>query len=392
MPAVSVVGGSIGGLTAALVLRDAGCDVRVFERSPAVLTARGAGIAVLDSTLKYLVERGGCRAEDVCSSTNWIRFLHRDGSVRHEQPHRYRFSSWNTMYRSLLGIFGTGRYQLGAEVTDFGQRGDRVCVTLATGQRAEADLLICADGVGSIARARLQPAAQRSYSGYVAWRGTLPESEVSPATYALLGDALTYQVLPGSHILVYPIPGLDGSVRRGERLINMVWYVNVAAGAPLDELMTGRDGVLRPVSLPPGAATERALSALRQAAVRRLAPPLAEVVTHVAEPFIQVIYDIEVSRMAFGRICLIGDAAFAVRPHAAAGTAKAAADGWALAEELTAAGGNVPAALAAWERRQLALGHDLLARCRAIGDSSQFLGTFRPGDPRLIFGLYAPGN
>ena len=122
---------------------------------------------------------------------------------------------------------------------------DRACVTLATGRRAEADLLICADGVGSIARARLQPAAQRSYSGYVAWRGTLPESELSPATYTLLGDALTYQVLPGSHILLYPIPGLDGSVRRGERLINMVWYVNVAAGAPLDELMTGRDGVLR---------------------------------------------------------------------------------------------------------------------------------------------------
>ena len=41
--------------------------------------------------------------------------------------------------------------------------------------------------------------------------------------------------------------------------------------------------------------------------------------------------------MAFGRVCLIGDAAFAVRPHAAAGTAKAADDGWALAEELTAA-------------------------------------------------------
>jgi len=238
MSAVSVVGGSIGGLTAALVLRDAGCDVRVFERSPAALTARGAGLAVLDSTLKYLVERGGLRAEDVCSSTNWIRFLNRDGSVQHEQPYRYRFSSWNTMYRSLLGIFGTGQYQLGAEVTDFGQQADRVFVTLATGQRAEADLLICADGVGSLARARLQPAAQRSYSGYVAWRGTLPESEVSPATYALLGDALTYQVLPGSHILVYPIPGLDGSVRRGERLINMVWYVNVAAGAPLDELMT----------------------------------------------------------------------------------------------------------------------------------------------------------
>src|SRR5260370_989140 len=286
MPAVSVVGGSIGGLTAALVLRDAGCDVRVFERSPAALTARGAGLAVLDSTLKYLVERGSRRAGDVCSSTSWIRFLDPDGSVRHEQPPRYRLSSWNTIYRSLLGIFGTGRYQLGAEVTTFDQHGDRVGVTLATGQRAEADLLVCADGVGSIARARLQPAAERSYSGYVAWRGTLPESEVSPATYALLGDALTYQVLPGSHILVYPIPGPDGSVRRGERLINMVWYVNVAAGAPLDELMTGRDGVLRPVSLPPGAATERALSGLRQAAVSPLAPPLPQVLTPLTDPFI----------------------------------------------------------------------------------------------------------
>ena len=103
-------------------------------------------------------------------------------------------------------------------------------------------------------------------------------------------------------------------------------------------------------------------------------------------------YDIAVPRMAFGRACLIGDAAFAVRPHAAAGTAKAAADGWALATELASAGGDVPAALARWERKQVALGGALLARCRDIGDSSQFRGTFRPGDERLIFGLHSPGN
>jgi len=104
------------------------------------------------------------------------------------------------------------------------------------------------------------------------------------------------------------------------------------------------------------------------------------------------VYDIGVPRMAFGRICLLGDAAFAVRPHAAAGTAKAAADGWALAAGLTAAGGDVQAALTRWERGQLALGRSLLARCREIGDSSQVHGTFRPGDRRLIFGLYGPGN
>jgi len=392
MPRVIIVGGSVGGLTAALVLRDAGCDVQVFERSSTALKARGAGIAALDATLDYLLSRGGFRPCDVCSSTEWIRFLNRDASVRHEQRHRYRFSSWNTIYRSLLGLFGADRYLLGAEVTGFGQQGDAVMVTLASGSRAEADLLVCADGVSSPGRARLLPGASPSYSGYVAWRGTIPERDLSPGTRKVLGDALTYQVLPNSHILIYPIPGLDGSLSHGDRLINIVWYVNVGEGAPLDALMTGKDGIRRSVSLPPGAATEQAVASMRAAARQNLAAPIAEVVQGIAEPFVQVVYDIEVSRMVFGRACLIGDAAFAVRPHAAAGTAKAAADGWALADELAAADGDVPAALAAWEPRQLALGRSLLARCRDIGDSSQFSGTFRPGDPRLIFGLHGPGN
>ncbi len=404
MPRVSIAGGSVGGLTAALVLRDAGCDVRVFERSSTALQARGAGIAALDTTLDYLLRRGGFQVTDVCSSTGWIRFLNRDGTVQHEQRHRYRFSSWNTIYRSLLGLLDAGRYQLGTEVTGFAEHQGTVTVTLGpgphadhgpgrhTGQRAECDLLVCADGVGSPARARLLPTVRPAYSGYVAWRGTVPEQDLSPGTRKVLGDALTYQVLPHSHILVYPIPALDGSLTEGDRLINIVWYVNVPEGAPLGALMTGRDGVRRPVSLPPGAATDAAVTGMRQAAREQLAEPIAEAVVSAPEPFVQVVTDLEVPRMVFGRICLIGDAAFAVRPHAAAGTAKAAADGWALAGALTAAGRDVPAALAAWERRQLALGRDLLARCREIGDSSQFLGTFRPGDPRLIFGLYGPGN
>ena len=55
------------------------------------------------------------------------------------------------------------------------------------------------------------------------------------------------------------------------------------------------------------------------------AKPIAEVVASAAEPFVQAVYGIDVPRMAQGRVCLIGDAAFAVRPHAVAGTAKAAA-------------------------------------------------------------------
>jgi 2,6-dihydroxypyridine 3-monooxygenase len=392
MPRVTVAGGSIGGLTAALVLRDIGCDVRIFERSSTPLQGRGAGIAALDATLRYLVERGGVRAMDICSATDWIRFLNDDGSLRHQQRHRYRFSSWNTIYRSLRGLLDEDRYLLGTEVSGFAEHADAVDVTLGSGSRVEADLLVCADGVGSTARRRLLPAISPAYAGYVAWRGTLPERDLSPTARKALGDAITYQVLPDSHVLVYPIPSMNGAVTEGDRLINVVWYVNVAGGEPLDSLMKGRDGVRRSVSLPPGAATDKAVTRMRQAAADRLAGVIAEAMVSIAEPFVQVIYDIEVPRMVFGRTCLIGDAAFAVRPHAAAGTAKAAADGWALAEELAAAGGDVHSALAAWEHRQLALGRALLTRCREIGDSSQFTGTFTPGDPRLIFGLYKPGS
>jgi 2,6-dihydroxypyridine 3-monooxygenase len=90
-------------------------------------------------------------------------------------------------------------------------------------------------------------------------------------------------------------------------------------------------------------------------------------------------------------VCLVGDAAFAVRPHAAAGTAKAAADGWELARALEEEG-DIERALRAWEPGQLALGRNLLERTRRIGRRSQVDCNWTPGDPELIFGLYEPGR
>jgi 2,6-dihydroxypyridine 3-monooxygenase len=71
---------------------------------------------------------------------------------------------------------------------------------------------------------------------------------------------------------------------------------------------------------------------LREQASDLLAPPIAELALGVEEPFVQAIFDIQAPQMAFGRTCLLGDAAFAARPYAAAGTAKAAEDGWVLGE------------------------------------------------------------
>ena len=101
--------------------------------------------------------------------------------------------------------------------------------------------------------------------------------------------------------------------------------------------------------------------------------------------------DCEAPRMAFGRLCLIGDAAFVARPHAAAGTAKAAEDGWQLARALRATGGRVAAALDRWEPGQLALGRSVLARTREAGRRVQVDNAWRIGDP-LPFGLYTVGD
>ena len=68
-PRVAVVGGSLGGLTAALVLRDLGCQIDVFERSTAELESRGAGIVVLDETVRYVRERTDLDLDQLTTAT-----------------------------------------------------------------------------------------------------------------------------------------------------------------------------------------------------------------------------------------------------------------------------------------------------------------------------------
>jgi 2,6-dihydroxypyridine 3-monooxygenase len=130
---------------------------------------------------------------------------------------------------------------------------------------------------------------------------------------------------------------------------------------------------------------------MRATARARLPKVLADAVVAVEQPFLQVVYDVEVVAMAFGRTCLVGDAGWVARPHAAAGTAKAAADGWALADALLHAS-SIPESLVVFEREQLALGRQLLDRTRRIGTHSQVTNTWDPRNPEMIFGLREPGR
>jgi 2,6-dihydroxypyridine 3-monooxygenase len=96
--------------------------------------------------------------------------------------------------------------------------------------------------------------------------------------------------------------------------------------------------------------------------------------------------------MVHGRAVILGDAAFASRPHAAAGAAKAVADAIALSAHLVKADFDVDAALANWEPTQLAIGRNLVKRVREMGARSQFENSWVPGDPAFDFGLPGPND
>ena len=105
---------------------------------------------------------------------------------------------------------------------------------------------------------------------------------------------------------------------------------------------------------------------MRVAAERVLAPQFNEMVGLCEQPFLQPIYDLEVPRMAFGRVALAGDAAFVARPHIGAGVAKAADDALALADAL-AANTDVETALKRFEAARLPVGRKIIARTRHLG-------------------------
>lgn len=390
-PRVLIAGGSIGGLTSAVLLRDLGCEVDVFERSQAALEDRGAGIVVLPITERYFTERGG-KDERVSLELTYWSYMDHDGRVLSADPDHFRFSGWSTIYRALLAAFGRDHYHLGKEMIDFDNRPDGITIHLLDGSHADGDLLVCADGLLSTARSILMPEVTPRYAGYVAWRGTTEEAALSVRARADLADSMIYQVLDPGHILLYAIPDQEGRSISPNRVINFVWYRNYPTGGPFEDLMRDRDGMQRTGTMPPGKMREEHLTEMRSTANRTLAPTLLEVVTRCEEPLIQAVFDLESPRMAFGRVCLIGDAAIGLRPHVAAGQAKACADAWALRDALAASNGDVAAALATWEPGQLALGHHALARTRKMGEASQFDGTMVPGDPAWKFGLWEPGN
>jgi len=204
-------------------------------------------------------------------------------------------------------------------------------------QSAVADIVVGADGGSSTVRRLLRSDVERKYVGYVAWRGTVPETELSDAAREVLVERCTFYHTTGIQILGYIIPGHDGTLEKGKRLFNWVWYVNYEDGsAELEELMTDVHGKRHALTLPVGTMQPKAWDRMKQYAAEILPPQFAEAVGKTQQPFIQAITDVFTPQNCFmgGKVLLVGDALAGFRPHTAASTGQAAYDALTLGKWL----------------------------------------------------------
>ena len=347
-----VAGGSVGGLMAAALLRKAGWHVAVHERSVSALSARGGGLVLQGDVLRALRRAGiGWTGTGGVTTVDRV-WLDATGAEVQRARMPQTQTSWNTLYGLLRDAQPAGSVHAGSALLDYVQEPDGVTVRFADGDTAQADLLVGADGARSRVRSLLYPGSMPAYAGYVAWRGLVPERDLPAAFLDRFDHTFLFQHGEGHQLLAYPVPGADGGTEPGARRWNWVWYRHAAAGAMLADVLTDRDGRVHAASLPPGAMREEQAAALRAASSAQLAPSLHMMVEATASPFVQAISDLQAPGMRDGRVVLLGDAAAVVRPHTAAGTAKAAADAMALAATLRT--GHDDAALAAWQIERLA--------------------------------------
>ncbi|TPG45761.1 2-polyprenyl-6-methoxyphenol hydroxylase [Roseomonas nepalensis] len=362
---VAVAGGSLGGLFAAILLRQDGHEVRVFERSSQGLEGRGAGLVPQREVFEVLRQIGVEDAVRVGVVARDRITLDRDGAIAQRQATPQMQASWDHLYSAVRRRLDDGDYHLGRTVQGASQSAAEAVLHFADGSTEGADLVLGADGLGSVLREAVTglPSPNR-YAGYVAWRGLVPEADLPAAAAALLLDRFAFYTVPGSQILGYSVAGPGGETQPGSRRYNWVWYRPVAP-ADLVGVLSDASGDAHPYSLSPGQLPAARAEGLRDDGRALLPPAFAAAVAAETRPFVQAIFDYEAPRMASGRLALLGDAAFVVRPHTAMGVAKAAGDAMALRAQL----GRLPldSALQAYERERSPVGTAIAAYGRRLG-------------------------
>jgi 2-polyprenyl-6-methoxyphenol hydroxylase-like FAD-dependent oxidoreductase len=298
--------------------------------------------------------------------------MEQDGSIAYQHRRNLMASAWARVYQPLRAALPASAYRQGMVL----ERIDGSTAIFANGTREPADLIVGADGVYSTVRKQYLPQVQPRFANYVAWRGIIEERNVPPETLAAVSGRIVFCFPPSEMLLAMRVPGG----------VYFIWYRTVTS---LADLFTDAAGNNHGMSIPPPLIRPELIAEMKAHALEVLPAPIAAVVQKAPQPLLQAISDMESPRMAFGRVALLGDAAFVVRPHVAGGAGKAAMDAQCLADAL-AAEKDIGAALARYEASQLAFGKRIVQHSRYLGADLEGKPTQR--DPRRIIRDYGAPN
>lgn len=367
---VGIVGGSIAGCVTSALLRRAGHDVAVFERSRGNLEDRGVGLAMPHSLLRELEVRDLIDVDMARVPVRRRTFVRRAaedpyrGQLFWEHPVAFAANHWGVLYRALRKRVPADIFLAGCEVTGLREDANgKVDLVLADGRQFIFDLVVCADGYESVGRRLLYPNTEIGYARYFLWRGMIDEWELPRQD--LFEGVMTFIVYEYGHGLIYFVPSPVHGAEKGKRRLNWGFHETVA-NKIIPGVERDADGFVRK-GLRPGAATAEQVAYCRDIARRHFPGYVSEIIAMTAEPFIQPVFDLGLPRYSLGRICLMGDSAALARPHIGGGAAKALDDAIAFADALDSES-DLDAALDKWNAERTVAGDAWVELGRAFGD------------------------
>ena len=359
---VIVIGGGIGGLSAALSLQAAGIEAEVFEAAPNI-TALGLGIHLQPNAVRELTELGlGAELERQAVPIEELAFYSKRGQRIWSEPRGrmagYRWPQYainrGTLQMILLEAaharLGRHAVHTGRKLVSFEQDDQGVTAHFVDSQTADpippvrADVLIGADGIHSTVRRNFYPEQQLRFGGQLMWRCAVPASPfLSGRTMIIAGHR-------NQKLVCYPmLPLPDGRV-----MLN--WITEL-----------GQDG-----DGPPREEWNRKVDKTRFAHAFESwrfdwldVPALIEAGAEVFE-FPKVDRD-PIDRWTFGRVSLLGDAAHPMHPVGSQAGSQAVVDARSLAAHLAACPDDPREGLLRYEAERLPPMREIALENRTLG-------------------------
>ena len=208
-----------------IMLKRLGHNVRILEQaSSSDREEQASGIAIGPDMADFFRRHDRSGEAFAIRCSGFQRFCG-DLQRREFRPLPLKVTSWKMLYYRLRANFdgfesnfcrkapaaeaadGTAVYDLKKRVNSVSCKDKMMTLTvndLANGssESIHADLVVAADGASSTARQSMSQDASRPYSGYVLWRGTVPEADVSDDTRAFFGLQTTHYVLRSGYVVM----------------------------------------------------------------------------------------------------------------------------------------------------------------------------------------------